>query len=420
MGSKYPRSVRCWLPPWALMLEVAFILIFAFFTSYDVPSGEQKILETYQVLQDFTVMAALGFGFLTTSLRRHGWSSMGFNLFMLALSVQWATLLDGVLEQPFQKKVIIRLSRIRVATVSAMSVLISAGSVLGKANLVQLMVMALVEVTAFVATMRISRQVFELVDDHECTMNIHVFAAYFGLIVAWCLSRTLPSGLDKKAQTEKVQMATSPSLFAMLGTLFLWIFWPSFNSTLLYSLNERKNAVFNTCYALAVSTVTATAVSALAHPQGKINLIHIHNAVLAGGVAVGPSCYLLPYPWPSMVLGLMAGLISIGAAKGQPVCFNCVLEIQDASGVHATFGLPGLLGGFAYVVITAYKAHWNSSIGYQVLIHIGQLNLAVAMGMASGLLTGLILNLKIWRAPHETKYFDDQTFWEFPHLAVGL
>jgi Rhesus blood group glycoprotein len=42
---------------------------------------------------------------------------------------------------------------LQLATMSAMAVLISAGTVLGKTNLVQLMVMALVEVTAF-GTMR--------------------------------------------------------------------------------------------------------------------------------------------------------------------------------------------------------------------------------------------------------------------------
>lgn len=57
------------------------------------------------------------------------------------------------------------------------------------------------------------------------------------------------------------------------GTLFLWMFWPSFNSSLLNSPNERKKAVFNTYYALAVSAVTAISASAMAHPQGKINMV---------------------------------------------------------------------------------------------------------------------------------------------------
>lgn len=53
----------------------------------------------------------------------------------------------------------------------------------------------------------------------------------------------------------------------------MWIFWPSFNSALLDVTDERKNALFNTHYALAVSAVTAISVSALSNPGGKINLV---------------------------------------------------------------------------------------------------------------------------------------------------
>ena len=51
------------------------------------------------------------------------------------------------------------------------------------------------------------------------------------------------------------------------------MFWPSFNSALLDILDEKKKALFNTYYALAVSMVTAISVSALTHPQGKINMV---------------------------------------------------------------------------------------------------------------------------------------------------
>ncbi|KAG8506702.1 RH-like protein, partial [Galemys pyrenaicus] len=407
MGSKYPRSVRGCLPLWALTLEVALILTFFFFTSYDTSSKDQ-LLRTYTAFQDVAVMAALGLGFLTSSLRRHGWSSVGFNLFMLALGVQWALLLDGFLNQSSFGKVVIKLSSVQQAAMGAMSVLISAGAILGKTNLVQLVLMVLAEVTAFVVMRVASREMLKT-EDHVSMMYIHVFAAYFGLTVAWCLSRPLPEGTEEKDRT-----ATSPSLFAMLGTLFLWMFWPSFNSALLDLPKEKRNAVFNTYYALAVSAVTAISTSALAHPQGKINMTHIHSAVLAGGVAVGPSCHLIPSPWMAMVLGLLAGLISIGGAKCLPVCFNRVLGIHDTCGVHYTFGLPGLLGGVTYIVLMLQQAHWagNLMTSYQVFIDTGALSLALAVGLVSGTLTGLLLDLKIWRAPHVAKYFDDQAFWE--------
>ncbi|XP_008998907.1 blood group Rh(CE) polypeptide isoform X6 [Callithrix jacchus] len=356
MGSKYPPSVRGCLPLWALTLEAAFILVFFFFTYYDTSLEDQKVLMAfYQVCQDLTVMAALGLGFLTSSLRRHSWSSVAFNLFMLALGVQWAILLDGFLSQFPPGKLVIKLSSIRLATMSAMSVLISAGAVLGKVNLVQLVVMVLVELTAFVTLRMVSRNVFSA-EDHTNMMCIHVFAAYFGLTVAWCLPKPLPKGTEEKERT-----ATCPSLSAMLGTLFLWMFWPSFNSALLRNPIERRDAVFNTYYALVVSAVTSISVSSLAHPQGKINMTYMHNAVLAGGVAVGASCHLISSPWLAMVLGLVAGLISIGGAKCLPVCFNQILGIHDSCGVHYTFGLPGLLGQITYIVLMMHQAVWANT-----------------------------------------------------------
>ncbi|XP_059112164.1 blood group Rh(D) polypeptide-like isoform X1 [Peromyscus eremicus] len=421
MGSKYPPSLRCCLPLWAVMLQVALTLLFCFFISYDTLRVDQKLLVTYQVIQDLTLMAALGFGFLSSSFRRHSWSSVAFNLFMLALGVQGSILLDHFLSWTSQKNALNLLSpglSIRKATMSTMPVLISAGAVLGKANLVQLAVMVLMETAAFGATRFADKQVFQ-VEDHTIMMHGHMFGAYFGLLVAWCLSRSLARGVDEKVQTEKVQMATGSSLFAMLGTLLLWIFWPSFNSALV-ELTDKKNAVLNTYYALAVSTVTATSMSALSHPQGKINMVHIHNAVLAGGVAVGAPCSLIPSPWIAMVLGLTAGLISIGGAKCLPVCLNHMLQIQNPGGIHYTFGLPGVLGAVTYILLKTRKNSYSIFDVNQMIIDFGALSFALAMGMAAGLLTGWLLNIKVWRAPHATKYFDDQAFWEFPHLAVGF
>ncbi|XP_033083633.1 RH-like protein isoform X2 [Trachypithecus francoisi] len=377
---------------------------------------ESQVRRPVAVCQDLTVMAALGLGFFTSNLRRHSWSSVAFNLFMLALGVQWAILLDGFLSQFPPGKVVIKLLSIRLATRSAMSVLISVNAVLGKVNLVQLVVMVLVELTVF-GTMRMVIYNIFGTDYHMNVMYIHVFAAYFGLTVAWCLPKPLPKGTEDKYQT-----ATSPSLFAMLGILFLWIFWPTFNSALLTNPIERKNAVFNTYYALAVSVVTAISVSSLAHPRGKINMTYMHNAVLAGGVAVSSSCHLIPSPWIAMVLGLVAGLISIGGAKCLPGCFNRVLGIHESHSVHYTFGLPGLLGEIAYLVLMVLHVVWASSnmIGFQVLLSTGAFSLAMALSITSGLLTGLLLNLKIWKGPHVAKYFDDQAFWKFPHLAVGF
>uniref|UniRef100_A0A6I8PHR3 Ammonium transporter AmtB-like domain-containing protein n=1 Tax=Ornithorhynchus anatinus TaxID=9258 RepID=A0A6I8PHR3_ORNAN len=404
MASKYAPSLRLFLPPWTLLLEAAFILIFAFFIAYEAPANRSKdSLEPYSAFQDVNVMAVLGFGFLTASLCRFSWSGLAFNLFLVAVGVQWTVLLDGFLFRFSAGK--LDISLLLVATMSVVSMLISAGAILGQANLVQLLVMTLVEVTAFSATRWLS---LEILQTHEFMMHVHIFGAYFGLTVAWFLWKPLP-----KEASGKAKAANTTGLFSMLGALFLWMFWPTFNSVLL-DVREAKKAVFNTYYAIAASAVTAVALSAAAHSRGKINMFHVHNATLAGGVAVGPTAHLIESPALAMVLGLLAGSISILGAGCLPACFNRVLKIHDTCGVHSTFGLPGLLGGVAYIGFNLVEASWTdfTKMGYRALLDAGSLSLAVAMSLATGVLTGLLLMLKIWKTPHVVKQFDDQAFWE--------
>lgn len=48
------------------------------------------------VFQDVHVMIFIGFGFLMTFLRRYSYSSIGFNLLLAALVLQWGTLTTGL------------------------------------------------------------------------------------------------------------------------------------------------------------------------------------------------------------------------------------------------------------------------------------------------------------------------------------
>lgn len=82
------------------------------------------------------------------------------------------------------------------------------------------------------------------------------------------------------------------------------MFWPSFNSALLTLPHERKNGVFNTYYALAVSAVSAISLSALTHPQGKISMVR-KGAALGSTYVFTPAPPLRPQP-----LGVGGGPLS--------------------------------------------------------------------------------------------------------------
>nr|XP_006130525.1 RH-like protein isoform X1 [Pelodiscus sinensis] len=414
MGSEYSPSLRSGLPGLIFILETAFILIFYFCFSYECQSQSED-LTIYPAFQDVSVMVILGFGFLLAFLKRYGFSSTGFNLLIATLGIQWALLMEGFLFSSPSGKVKISLPSVAKATISVTAVLISAGALLGKANPIQLIWMAMVEVAAFSASRWINVQ-FLKVEEHTSLMHVHIFGTYFGLAASWWLYHSsLSKGVDKKKANPLSE------LFSMLGTLFLWMFWPSFNSVLIVDVTEKRNAISNTYYAMGVSAVAAFALSALSSRDGKIQMIHIHQATLAGGVALGFSAPFIPYPWIAMILGLLASNIAVLGSRCLEIYLNPVLKIHDTCGIHYTFGLPGLLGAIANVILfIIIKWASLSSLGYPVLIEVGSFMLTTAIGLGAGFITGFFLTFKLWKTLPASKYFDDQAYWEFPHLAHGF
>lgn len=90
---------------------------------------------------------------------------------------------------------------------------------------------------------------FVQVTDVGGSITVHAFGAYFGLAVS-CILR--PSKDDSAAGQHEGPSYTS-DMFAMIGTLFLWLFWPSFNSALVDGADQER-AIVNTYLALAAAT----------------------------------------------------------------------------------------------------------------------------------------------------------------------
>lgn len=77
-----------------------------------------------------------------------------------------------------------------------------------------------------------------------------------------------------------------------VGTVFLWLFWPSFNSASLEG-DDQQRAIINTLLSIAASCVVAFATSALVTKDNKFDMVHVQNSTLAGGVAIGTAAGIL-------------------------------------------------------------------------------------------------------------------------------
>ena len=170
------------------------------------------------------------------------------------------------------------------------------------------------------------------------SMFVHTFGAYFGLAASYFFQPAV-------AINDKEKRATggyNSQLIAMIGTIFLWMYWPSFNGALA-SASQQQRVIVNTVMAISSSCITACGVSRI-YLQ-RLDMEVLLNATLAGGVAVGSASDLVVTASLSQLIGGFAGIVSaIGFLK-----FSKFLEekinLHDTCGVHNLHGMPGVLGG---------------------------------------------------------------------------
>jgi ammonium transporter Rh len=104
-------------------------------------------------------------------------------------------------------------------------------------------------------------------------------------------------------------------VFSIVGTLFLWIFWPSFNGALAGDAQQR--AVINTVLSLVGSAMGGFLGSQNLR-GGRFHMEDLQNATLAGGVAIGSAANFALPPVVAAMVGFAAGILSVcGYAKLQ-------------------------------------------------------------------------------------------------------
>jgi len=214
------------------------------------------------------------------------------------------------------------------------AVLITFGAVLGKLSLVQLWCLATMEIVFYGLNETICVTKFQAVDMGG-SMYVHTFGAYFGLAASYFFS-------NKEAKkSEKCEGDYSSQLIAMVGTIFLWMFWPSFNGALAGDFQQQR-VIVNTVLAISGSCITACAISRIF--QKSLNMEVVLNATLAGGVSVGSASDLVVTGGTAMAIGSLAGIISaIGFLKLGPFLAEKI-NLHDTCGVHNLHGMPGVLG----------------------------------------------------------------------------
>jgi len=254
---------------------------------------------------------------------------------------------------------------------------------------------------------------------------IHMFGAYFGLACSKVMSPRSASGRSDNAPVYH------SDLFAMIGTVYLWMYWPSFNAGPQTGIPAQR-AVVNTLLAMSGSCGAGFLFSKILRVDKKFNMVDIQNATLAGGVAVGAVADMLVYPVGAILIGAAGGFISVvGYNKISPV-LESKLGLHDTCGINNLHGMPSLISGISACIIAAlakesvygadlagvYIKRPARSATEQSQMQVAFLFITLGIAMFGGALTGFIARQK-WLDPRcDGHLFLDMESWEVPHLET--
>ena len=341
----------------------------------DVSEGIRQV-QQYNFSIGILAMLLVGFGFLMVFVKKYGYSATTGTYMIVAAALPTYLFLrsTGILSAESMKANSIE--SFLFAEFAAAAALIAMGAVLGRLRIYQYALLGLLIVPAYMLNEWLVLDgglgITKGFVDAAGSITIHTFGAYFGMGLILVLSNT-------KHREVPIESDATSDRFGMLGSMVLWIFWPSFCSAIVPQMQVQQT-VINTVLALCGATLCTYITGSIL--RKKICIADISNASLAGGVAIGATCNIVS-PIGAFGIGLLAGaLCVIGYVVIQPR-LQAKFKVVDTCGVHNLHGMPGLLGGLIAILVvpTAAKAQLAGIV------------FTVALALISGVIGGFIIRL---------------------------
>ena len=332
-------------------------------------------VQKYERAIHVMAMLLVGFGFLMVFVKRYGRSALTATYLLTAAAVPLYFLLQGSgAFGPAERLVI---DRLLLAEFAGASLLICAGAVLGRLKMWQYLLLAGLFVPCYMGNEWIvSKGGLGLLPeggflDTGGSIIIHAFGAFFGL--GAMLSLTTRAEYETPVESD----ATSDR-FSLLGSMVLWVFWPSFCAALV-SPAEVPHTAVNVIFALCGSTLATYLATVVL--RRMISPADIANATLAGGVAIGAVCARPDFFAGAFVIGSLAGILSTFGFAVVQARLQGRIKKTDTCGVLYLHGLPGLLGGLAAVVFVKSRG-----------LQLEGIAISIAIALTTGFIVGKILS----------------------------
>ncbi|NGZ11907.1 MAG: ammonium transporter [Nitrospira sp. LK70] len=373
-----------------------FLLCVTSWAGAEEPAGavnEARVVAQYLYSIHILAMLLVGFGFLMVFVRRYGFGATTGTYLLVATGLPLYIFLraNGMVGHTIQAHSI---ETMILAEFSVATALIAMGAVLGRVRVFQYAVLTLFLVPLYALNEYLvldnGSGLTKGFQDSAGSIIIHAFGAYFGLAASLVLTTA-------EQRSQPIESDPTSDRFAMLGSMVLWMFWPSF-ATAIVPFEQMPQTIVNTILALSGATFATYFLSAHFH-HGKASMVDMANATLAGGVSIGSTCNLVS-PTGAFGIGLLAGALSvIGFVFIQPM-LESKIKLIDTCGVHNLHGMPGLLGGLTAIVVVP------SVVGVQLV--------GIAMTLVIAVVGGVIAGMVIRATGTTEQAYEDSH--EFSHV----
>ncbi|MCK9997035.1 MAG: ammonium transporter [Candidatus Krumholzibacteria bacterium] len=347
-------------------------------------------VQTYNRAIHIMAMLLIGFGFLMVFVRGYGLSALTATYLMVAVAIPGYFLLKT---SGWFGHAVTGVEGLVLTEFAAASLLICAGAVLGRLKMWQYLMLAVLFLPAYMLNEWILLEggwglvAHGAFVDTGGSIVIHAFGAMFGLGVAVSMT-------TRREQDLPVASDATSDRFSLLGSMVLWVFWPSFCAALV-APEMIPTTVMNVVFALCGSTLLTYLATVLL--RREIDAADIANATLAGGVAIGSTCDQVSLP-VAFLIGAIAGFIStFGFAVIQDK-LQKGLRLVDTCGVSNLHGIPGVFGGLAAMIFVGGIDYAAQGLGIAV---------TVVVAVVAGLIAGRVMAMTGHR---EQPYDDSEEF----------
>jgi ammonium transporter Rh len=383
---------------WLKMLSAAslFLLCVTSWVGAEEPAGavsEARLVAQYNYSIHILAMLVVGFGFLMVFVRRYGFGATTGTYLVVATGLPLYMFLrsNGMVGHTIQAHSV---ETLMLAEFSVATALIAMGAVLGRLRVFQYALLTLVLVPLYALNEYLvldnGSGLTKGFQDSAGSIVIHAFGAYFGLAASLVLTTA-------EQRSQPIESDPTSDRFGMLGSMVLWLFWPSF-ATAIVPFEQMPQTIVNTILALSGATLATYFLSTRFH-HGKTSMVDIANASLAGGVSIGSTCNLVS-PAGAFSIGLLAGALStIGFVFIQPR-LESKMKLVDTCGVHNLHGMPGLFGGLCAIAVVP------SVVGAQLV--------GIAMTLVIAVIGGVIAGMVIKATGTTEQAYEDSH--EFSHV----